>query len=113
MPRLLAIPSGRPSGLTPDPLDYAFPWHLLSALGAVGALPPAVVELPQGGCLRAQQVWVCVVMSCLLVACGTLIRTGLCCVQAHVPATAAEWLPATAAERLPAHPHPPLLSITP
>lgn len=41
----------RPSGLTPDPLDYAFPWHLLSVLGAVGALPPAVVELPQGGSL--------------------------------------------------------------
>lgn len=45
----LVAPSHRPSGLTPDPLDYAFPWHLLSVLGAVGALPPAVVELPQGG----------------------------------------------------------------
>ncbi|PRW58789.1 nuclear pore complex NUP98A isoform X1 isoform B [Chlorella sorokiniana] len=42
----------RPSGLTPDPLDYAFPWHLLSVLGAVGALPPAVVELPQAAAAR-------------------------------------------------------------
>lgn len=45
----LVVRAPRPSGLTPDPLDYAFPWHLLSVLGAVGALPPAVVELPQGG----------------------------------------------------------------
>lgn len=41
-------PSRRPAGFTPDPLDCAFCWHLLSLLTAVGALPEAAAELPQG-----------------------------------------------------------------
>ena len=42
----------RPSGLTPDPLDYAFCWHLLAVLSAVGALPAATADLPEGAASR-------------------------------------------------------------
>ena len=38
----------RPAGFTPDPLDYSFCWHLLSVLGALGTLPPAADNLPEG-----------------------------------------------------------------
>ena len=40
--------SFRPAGFTPDPLDYAFCWHLLGVLGALGTLPPAADNLPEG-----------------------------------------------------------------
>ncbi|KAL4426686.1 hypothetical protein ABPG77_004742 [Micractinium sp. CCAP 211/92] len=42
----------RPAGFTPDPLDCAFCWHLLSLLTAVGALPEAAAELPPAAATR-------------------------------------------------------------
>lgn len=38
--------------MTPDPLDYAFSWHLLCLLGALGALPPAALDAPQAAAAR-------------------------------------------------------------
>ena len=46
--RLLLLLSRRPGGHTPDPLDYAFSWHLLSVLQAIGVVPPDCAY-PQGG----------------------------------------------------------------
>lgn len=51
MPHLPSEPR-RPSGLTPDPLDYSFSWHLLCVLGAIGALPPAAAGLPPAAAAR-------------------------------------------------------------
>ncbi|KAL4425557.1 hypothetical protein ABPG75_009573 [Micractinium tetrahymenae] len=42
----------RPAGFTPDPLDCAFCWHLLSVLSATGALPEAAAELPPAAATR-------------------------------------------------------------
>ncbi|PSC76893.1 nuclear pore complex NUP98A isoform B [Micractinium conductrix] len=42
----------RPAGVTPDPLDSAFCWHLLSVLSAVEALPEDAAALPPAAAAR-------------------------------------------------------------
>ncbi|KAI3438757.1 hypothetical protein D9Q98_001175 [Chlorella vulgaris] len=37
----------RPSGVTPDPLDYSFCWHMLGVLQALQVLPAAATALPE------------------------------------------------------------------